>query len=305
MEKIIIAICSYRRADLLKECLISLARMRRPDADVRIVVVDNDKDESARATVEGSNENGLPAEYYVEPNQGLPYARNKALDVALLAGADYLVFIDDDEQVHQDWLVTLFQYSQTLGGECVVSGAVVAVLPDGAPDYVEKIYRAKSRASGTELSSCATNNVLIPVRAVRVSGVRFDVTNPYSGGEDTLFFQALAKAGVRIVKCAEAVVYETIPQIRTTLAWLLRRKFWVGTVAARRKLDDGDAKLGLVMSSLFQVLWYGVISVFLVVGLQRFRYYKSLMKVAKNMGLLAGLFGVVSNAYGASTLKKA
>ena len=60
----------------------------------RFVVVDNDADESSRAVVTAAKL-PWPVVYVVEPERGIPFARNRAVREA--ADSDFVVFIDDDE----------------------------------------------------------------------------------------------------------------------------------------------------------------------------------------------------------------
>ncbi len=107
MVVINLAICTCKRAQLLKECLDSVAQAHVPVGTTLVVtIIDNDAEQSARALVE-SMASGFPVslEYIAEPRRGIPCARNRAIAEAHRLNSDYLVFIDDDEWVMPDWLV--------------------------------------------------------------------------------------------------------------------------------------------------------------------------------------------------------
>ena len=101
--------------------------------------------------------------YVSEPRRGIPVARNAAVAFATSLNADYLVFIDDDEWVENDWLVTLFSYCKEKGGRSVISGHVIADLPDDVPVHLAQLFNNKESVTGKALKSCATNNVIIPM----------------------------------------------------------------------------------------------------------------------------------------------
>jgi hypothetical protein len=53
----------------------------------------------------------------------------------------------------------------------------------------------------------------------------FDPRLGLTGGEDTLFIRQLLRGGRKIVWCAEAVIWETIPSEKLEARYLLRRAF--------------------------------------------------------------------------------
>jgi len=72
-----------------------------PDwAEVVLCVVDNDAEGSGREVVEAFEAEAvgrMGVRYVVEARRGIPMARNRAVEVALEAGAEAVVFVDDDE----------------------------------------------------------------------------------------------------------------------------------------------------------------------------------------------------------------
>ncbi len=90
-----IIICTHNRANMLKNCLGSLARLDYPDYEV-IVVDSAPKDESTRKLIETTS-----YRYLREKRPGPNLARNFG---AAQARYDIFAFIDDDVRVDRDWL---------------------------------------------------------------------------------------------------------------------------------------------------------------------------------------------------------
>ncbi len=65
--------------------------------------------------------------HLLETNIGISNARNRALEYAIQGDADFLVFVDDDEQVEADWLVKLVSEQQRLDLDIV--GSPVRPIP--------------------------------------------------------------------------------------------------------------------------------------------------------------------------------
>lgn len=293
-----IAVCSCKRPELLNTLLASLAEMERPEGTrLCISIVDNDSEASAKPVFEKWRK-VFDRElcYRLERKRGIPCARNCAIDIAHGEGADYLVFVDDDEWVEPRWLVELYQYA-CQQKHAVIHGAVVPELPATAPAYMADIFVEKGRPTGTPLGTCATNNVLIPIFVTRELGLRFDESRPLAGGTDTIFFLAAAAQGVAIYECAEARVHEAIPSSRLTGRWLAKRKYRAGITLAHRKRSLGRSSFGLLASSVGQLVINALALVFARLSFRHASYYKALMKLARNAGVIGGLFGARTDSY--------
>lgn len=226
--RVVVAMLTYRRPDDLVRVLPLLAEQASsvPD-EVEVLVVDNDPDGSARATVEGR-----PGTRYVhEPRPGIAAGRNRALDEA--AGADVLVFVDDDEVPCERWLALLLDVHRETGASVV--GAVVSQFEREPDAWVQagRFFDRRRLPTGTPVDVAATNNLLLDLPAVLAAGVRFDEAFGLSGGSDTLFTRTLARRGLPMVWCDEAVVEDVVPAERSTRGWVLHRARRSGNSASR------------------------------------------------------------------------
>jgi succinoglycan biosynthesis protein ExoM len=223
--KIVVTVCTRQRPEMLRRCLDSLIVQEVP-ASLRltIVVVENDIESGCRVLVEqvASRAGSTVMAYGHEPTIGIPYARNRSVQLALRYSPDWIAFIDDDEIAAPDWLAKLAAATSMLDAD-VLQGPVVAKYPPKASPFVQK--EAKRRPTGTRLDTAYTNNTLMRVSIVRDDGLalRFDETMRFSGGSDAEFFFRAAARGAVIRWVDEAVVTELVPMERLTLAWQLAR----------------------------------------------------------------------------------
>lgn len=299
MERIVICVCTFKRAKLLKECLESITKITLPSsAEVHMLVVDNDPEQASHEFTQSLNDSfPIPLHYVCEPRQGIPCARNKAIEVAHQLDADYFVFIDDDERVEPDWLVQLVGYCRSKGGQAVIHGGVEQELPVGTPAHIQAVYQRKKRKTGDSLNACATNNVIVPIRVTRDLGLRFDESNPLAGGTDTIFFTEARAKGVQIFECSEAQVKETIPASRATLAWMLKRKYRAGITEAWRKQQSGRSKTSILISALLQALLESLKAVLMTVVGNKVSRNRFWLKASRSAGVFAGVFGVEVDSY--------
>ena len=299
MSVINICICTFKRERSLDVCLRSFIDLRIPrDTEVIVTIIDNDEAGSAGKIVSRLKDSfPLPLHYHIEPKRGIPCARNRAIDETHAMGCDYLIFIDDDEWVEPDWLENLYSFCQQHGGEIIVSGVVISELPENVPVHIRDLFNKSQKPSGSKLSSCATNNVLIPTKITKRSALRFDETNPLAGGTDTIFFCNAVNAGAVILKCAEAVVHESIPENRLTIRWLSKRKYRAGITAAWRKHQNGRSKLNIALSSVFQIAVDSVKCVLMILLWKRKDRNLFWLNACRSAGVLCGILGKRVDSY--------
>jgi len=294
-----ICVCTYRRPVLLKECLDSLHDMHLPETGtVRLTVVDNDEAGSARQVAETHPVASiLELVYEIERKRGIPCARNRALAIAEDLQADLLVFIDDDERVHRDWLVELLKVSETHGHQAAIHGLVIPCLSEGLPGSLSGLSNPRNRPEGKSLTACATDNVSIPMAFVVEHGLAFDESRPLAGGTDTIFFTKARELGLCIYQTNRAVVDETIPDSRSNLRWHIRRKFRAGLTDAWRRRQKGRSVLYLLVSSLFHIVASVILLLVYQVLMRNLDRNKSILSASKYFGILMGVFGMSVDSY--------
>jgi len=232
--RVVVAVPTYRRPAQLEALLPLLAAQVEeasgPGRAVELVVVDNDPAGSAREHV------GAGTRYVHEPRPGISAVRNRALDEA--AGADLLVFIDDDELPGPGWLTRLLGAWEEW--RCAaVTGPVVPRFAGRVDPWVlgSGVFDRAHRTSGALLRGGATNNLLLDLAQVRALGLRFDDRLGLTGGEDTLFTHSLVHAGAQVRWCDEAEVVEPVPADRLTRSWVRRRSFRSGSSWSRAEVQ--------------------------------------------------------------------
>jgi len=281
-------------------CLESLAAIQVTALEVSIVVIDNDQQRSAEALVASlAPQFPFPLYYACEEKRGIPCARNRAIRQVEDLGSDYLVFIDDDEWVEPDWLEKLFSLCTEMGGSVVVSGGVVSELPATTPAHIAALFntRLQNHIRGKQVEACATNNVLVPMALIRQHALKFDESKPLAGGTDIIFFKEATSKGVRIVKCPEALVHEIIPESRTRLGWLSKRKYRAGITEAWRKQQNGRSAFAVFVSATFQVVVLMFKALFSVLIGNRIARNQSWLKACRAVGVAAGVLGFKVDSY--------
>lgn len=302
-ENIDVCICTYRRPRELERLLESLDKLHFVKSDepqIGIVVVENDVDEQARAVCEKFESlSRWPLRYAIEAEPGISRARNRCLSL-VADDTDFIVFIDDDETVTENWLEDLLAVRRDYSAD-VVSGPVLPRYNDSHPEWIRLGgFHGRSRyATGAPISSCGAGNVLVACSFIKKHGLDFDPSFDFAGGEDILFFRTAGRLGAKMVWCDEAIAYETIPRKRATVTWLLQRSFRIGTTDAKtRRLMDGQLK------SLAESVWlgatrigFGGISLPIAIFCGRASVVHALSKAAFGLGTLLGGLGYTYKPY--------
>jgi succinoglycan biosynthesis protein ExoM len=225
-----VCICTFKRAELLRQLLERLISQRTDGLfTYSVVVADNDFQRSAEQVVAAfSSTTQLPVTYCVEPQQNIALARNKALQHA---EGDFIAFIDDDEFPADDWLCNLFKACIAYGVDGVL-GPVKPHFESSPPQWVEKgkFFERPNYSSGYELTWTQARSGNVLFRKDILTGFNSPFRSEFdTAGEDMDFFRRMMEKGHRFVWCNEAVVYEEVPSSRCNRSYLLRRALLRGS----------------------------------------------------------------------------
>ncbi|MGD8808965.1 MAG: glycosyltransferase [Gammaproteobacteria bacterium] len=272
VPKITVCICTYKRPEMLRRLLETLAEQRTGgEFEFSVAVVDNDSAGSAEDTVRDVQRRSvLDIRYCIEAQANIAMARNRTLE---LADGDYAAFIDDDEYPEPNWLAALFSAARRFDAD----GVIGFVRPDFEREPAAWIADGKFffkpapplPPTGTELFAGITSNALVSLKSVRRAGLAFDPAFGRSGGEDDKFFRDLRSHGMKLVFAADAVVHETIPFDRQSAGYLWRRHHLQGRTfvrIARSMRGGGTGFAALGRSSIAALVYTLAMPVFMIRG---------------------------------------
>ena len=133
-------IATFKRQRLLARTLDSVAKADRPPGlTLRVIVVDNDATAPLHELERGVAGMPMPVMVLQEPRPGKSNALNRALAAST---AEYVGFVDDDEEVTPTWfevVETAFSGSSDLD---YIGGRSLLSLPEGLPGWIPHGYDA-------------------------------------------------------------------------------------------------------------------------------------------------------------------
>lgn len=285
---ICVCICTFKRPDLLSR-LLSRLETQETDGlfEYSIIVVDNDRFRSARDTVGAyADQSRMEMRYYVEPEQNIALARNKAVENAR---GNLIAFIDDDEFPDNHWLLNLYQTMQRYGPDGVL-GPVLPYFEAEPPEWVRRgrFFERTNHQTGHILGwrNTRTGNTLLRKDLFNENQQWFDPAFG-SGGEDRDFFKRKIEDGHSFVWCNEAQVYEIVTSKRWQRKVLLKRALLRGKMA----LGSAQSRRRSVFVSLVAVAFYtACLPLFLVAGQHVFMKY--LIKDCDHLGKVLSFLGI-------------
>jgi succinoglycan biosynthesis protein ExoM len=256
LTTICVAICTFKRNDLLMRLLNSLIVAADQIADraiVGVALIDDTPEGQARPVAEAFSERfGLGLQYRISGKKNISHARNLALETALEI-AKWVVMTDDDCEVPPHWLEALLSLQEATGADAV-TGRMVRRVPEGSPSWLTEQpfleLGVDEWPDGTPLTSSATFNTMISGSWLKANpDIRFDPHFGTIGGEDMVFFRAAHAAGLTIRFSAHGYVYENEPADRATFGYQLYAYFWHGNSAAQSSLKSGVSRTRMAIHS--------------------------------------------------------
>jgi len=283
-----VCICTYKRPEPLNHLLLKLDKQETEGLfDFSIAIVDNDRLESARRTVESrARDSKIIIRYYVEPEQNIALARNRAIENS---EGDFVAFIDDDEFPGEQWLVTLYKTIHHYGSDGILS-PVLPHFEEKPPQWVLRghFFDRPTHPTGhvLEWKNTRTGNTLLKRDLFKVGTKWFDPSFG-SGGEDRDFFRRKIEQGHNFVWCNEAPVFETVPPKRWKRTVLLKRALLRGKMA----LNTTEPRFMSLFNSAVAVAVYSCcLPVLLFLGHHVFMKY--LIKDCDHLGKLLASLGI-------------
>jgi glycosyltransferase involved in cell wall biosynthesis len=239
---------------MLSACLETvLPQLQKSPLKTSLVVVENSAVASCGDLVIRLQDtfSSVGIKYLLEPDLGIPFARNTAVHRALQLQADWIVFIDDDEEAYPDWFEKLTGAIDTWDAD-VFHAPTQPIYPPHYPVWM-RTKQFQGGDTGSVLSSAATGNTLARswLFTEHGLGLRFDTDLRFTGGSDVELFSRATQKGATIRWIGDAIVTEHVPEARLTPKWLLQRaqRNAANTVAITRKERGHLSAILLAVSS--------------------------------------------------------
>ena len=294
--RLTVAVCTYNRADFLRQTLAGIARQEFPRDQFEVLVIDNNSRDHTRAVVAEFSSSPPAPRYVLETQQGLDHGRNRAIAEAR---GEIILFADDDILVQPDWLTQICAPFATANAQHIgaVGGEVIPVFPDGLPPWVAEWHAPLAfRSDPGPLPSRHSPmgaNLAIPRRIFAELGTFHTALdraagNYFSGG-DSEMIRRIRTAGHEVWFAPAAAVKHQMPASRTTFRYASRHAF---DSARSRTIDRAGLPgatgylLSRLPANLLKVLGFTLLALLSALILRTGDAKKALVRAWRSCGYL-------------------
>jgi succinoglycan biosynthesis protein ExoM len=292
-----VCICTRKRKDGLIRLLESIEAMVIPaGVELRLIIVENDSENFSESVVRKfSGTSRFKITYHLETNQGIVYARNRSIGEA--GNCDFCCFTDDDEIVAPDWIVQLIKCQNEFNADGV-AGPTMPSFTKKLPEYITSFHRPNNYPYGTIVNAAFTGNLMIRKKYLDMLEGPFEKRLNFSGGEDSYLTKQISKLGGVIRFNPDALAFETVPEARTTVRYILMRKFrTANTELIIRSINEENFTRIKALPRLVLRFINGFLLLFPYLIFGKADKLKGLVKMANAVGGFAFVFGKKSQFY--------
>ena len=290
---ITVCICTYNRAKSLATTLKSITDLIVPNnLSWEVIIIDNNSnDETKKIAYQFAKQ--LSLNYIFEPNQGLSFARNRALKVCR---GELLIFTDDDIVFDTNWLSKYYQAARIYSEAEYFGGKIVPLWNGARPKWLKdsnislisgligcyglggtnRFYNEK------DMHPFGGNFALRRSMFEKLKPFRIDlgVCGSQPGrGEEAEYFQRAIINGFTGVYVSEAVCYHSVDPVHLNLNYIYRYGIQKGIAEVR--MDRAVNNHGSFVSEI----WYGIRGLWQLAKGRGDRFRQCVI----NMGIQAGL----------------
>jgi GT2 family glycosyltransferase len=201
-KKISVVVPTYKRPQLLMNCLVALSKQEMVKNDFEIIVVSDGPDEATRELMHGINHLVLPYVQYISlhVNSGPASARNAGWKKA---NGELVAFTDDDCHPSPGWLPALWNaYESYMSSAIAFSGKVVVPIPDTPTDY--ELNTSHLANADFITANCACSRYVLE----KING--FDERFKVAWREDSDLEFKLIENNIPIIRVDDAVVIHPV-----------------------------------------------------------------------------------------------
>jgi len=227
-----IIVCTYNRADLLRDVLQSLTCQTAPSTAYDVLVVNNNSSDSTQQIAQDFSSRFANFYVVVEPKQGLSHARNRGFKEAK---TEWVAYLDDDARAHPDFVERVMHTAENFLFDCF-GGVYLPWYKCGRPKWFRDEYATNGRLLD-EVGVLKKGEISGGVSAFKKSVLEqlggFPSTlgmcgNKIAYGEETLLQLRMREKGFVIGFDPEMLVDHVVSRPKMTVRWLLKSSYYHG-----------------------------------------------------------------------------
>ena len=298
IEPVEVAVCVITcfRPEGLQRLLEGIAVQefsKNPRPNIRLAIVDNDAEGSAKSVCDEFRvQNDIRLEYEIEPQRGIPFARNHSVDM-VKKEVDFIAIMDDDEVPAKNWLDELLAAQREFDAD-ILTGPVAPYFVEPPADWLVGFFGSGNLPNGHSLlynyGKAYTSNLF--AKAELFEQIRFDEQFRSNGADDTHLFMQVYQKGYKAVWADNALVTEWLPPSRTNYKWLWQRAYRRGNGFAFCELVQSRTiatRIQRLAKGIFRFI-QGILTALLCFGRKKV-FVGGVQTAFLGIGMITGSFG--------------
>lgn len=264
-----VIICTYNGARTIGLVLDAILKLTNQDDLLEeIIIVDNASNDSTKAIVLKYISVNKKIKYIYEKEQGLSNARRHAI----YAKAPWVLYVDDDNILAEDWLERANQVIKNNPNVGIINGAVIGIPIEGfsieekirfkaiyknlACTHLYNYYIIRGRLDKTPMGAglCIKTDALRKVAQDGWLVLPGRKGNELSSGEDTELCEKVLKLGYRYIRDYSLRLEHLIPKSRLTEEYTTR----LLTNLTLSKYANLNNKKLYVLERMLRIIKYGL-----------------------------------------------
>ena len=298
VPSITVAICTYNRADYLPELVKTLQSQQCP-VEFEILFINNNSTDNTLEVLQSLSKNSpINIRVVTEIQQGITYARNRAIEEAI--HSEFMLIMDDDEIPDSQWVISAYNALKNGNIDSVGGRVVVNFSKKSRPKWLtddllgflaETDYGSKPFLIKNESTPLWTANIAYKTQIFRDNPqLRFDIRynrqgKGIGGGEDVVMFKKCLHQKLAIFYCPEMVVYHHVEAWRLQRRYFLKLHYISGVRKGRYELADYPKTFARVPLFLYRQ----AIEQLLKTGLAILSFRKNKIRIAMNFSFALGM----------------
>jgi len=224
MFKINFYICVSKINNNINDCIKSIIAQKNKHI-IKIYIIENNKTKLVNKTfIKKINKlNKVKIFFKKEKQIGIPFARNKCLDLIRKNNSDFSCFVDDDCVLSNNWLKNMLKVYNDTKFE-IITGPQISLNRN-----IYEIVLERKNSHLKKIRWAATNNIFFKSGIIKKINFNFDTKLKNIGGTDQLFFSKVNLKNNFIIWNINSPVYENRDQSKSNFIWFLKRNIRFGT----------------------------------------------------------------------------
>lgn len=256
--QISVVVCTYNRADVVLDSLISLVEQSMSPKKYEVIIVDNNSTDNTKYVIEEFIGDHPEYNFHLvkESSSGLSYARNCGIRHS---NGEIIAFIDDDSSADPRWLDELYTGFISHHQAILIGGKVLPRWEDYPPDWInqnlfsyfslldlgeeEREFKFDEHAIGTNFA--VKKSVFAEIGDFNVKLGRKGKL--LIGDEETELQQRLILSGYSTWYIPSAIVSHKVPRKRMSHHYIFSRAYGTGQARASKILSH---------HKFLDIVWY-------------------------------------------------